>query len=104
MSIDIQKLKIEIKRTEAELRALKALFRESGQPRVVRTHWVAEEKRYDGTGRRFARARGEATLLYMLRASLRGRLHRRTLTLEEQAGAVLELRSRFDAPAVPTST
>ena len=96
MSIDIQKLKVHVQLQEARIRALKALFRESGQPHLVPTRWSADEGRsVPGTGRLLRLARDEATLLYMLRASLRSRVHRRGMTLSDQEEAVRGRRADY---------
>ena len=73
MTIDIKKLKTELNETAIEIRKLKDVLRESGQPHVThRTHYdLRALKRH-------------ATVLCSLRASCRGKIHLTGLTSQEQ--------------------
>lgn len=64
MKIDIQKLTADIKFAEHELRELKKVFHEKGQPNLTSAHYA--NRSY---------LKKQATELYSLRAQLRHRVH-----------------------------
>jgi hypothetical protein len=88
MRINLELLHYDILEAERELRALKELFREPGQPRVE-----------GASGWRRKRLRDWATKLYSIRAHARGRIHlaRRFSSLEEQAALIEKSRKAYEA-------
>ncbi len=88
--LDIAKLKAEMKVVEAEVRRLKAVFRESGQPNLtwrVRSSLSAEQSR--------------ATLLYSIRAHHRGRLHLKERFLREVRAEEAKARAAAEKKGLP---
>lgn len=88
-NIDIPKLKTELKETAEEIKKLKAVLRESGQPNVTwRTHHELRAMK------------GHATVLCSLRANCRGKIHVRGQTSQEQLELIGDAWKQFEKPAV----
>jgi len=88
LKIDRDKLGRDIRAITCELRDLKKILRENGQPRVT---WR--------TYADISAAKRRATLLYSLAAHCRGRLHRPSkMTLEDQHALVRELLEDYQVP------
>lgn len=84
MTIDIQKLKTEINETSVEIRKLKAVLRESGQPNVT---WRTYSE--------LRSMKGHATVLCSLRAHCRGKIHMRGQTSQEQLELIGDAWSQY---------
>lgn len=94
LKINTVKLREDLKTTAEELRALKGILRESGQPRVTwRTHAS------------LGSLKAKATKLYSLRAHARSRLHRPSVLDSAAQGAyIADLLQQYALEAQRTSS
>ena len=76
MRINREKLAKQINLVVADIKELKSIFRESGQPRL-KDHYMM--------WCRLGRLKDDVTLLCSIQAHSRGRIHKKGSSLEEQA-------------------
>jgi hypothetical protein len=74
MRIHREKLSAELKSTAHEIKLVKSIFRESGQPRLKWGHYG-----------QLSSLKSAATILCSIQAHFRGRIHMKGSSLEEQA-------------------
>jgi hypothetical protein len=105
LNIDRARLQSDLRESEGRIRLLKAVFRESGQPRracyaredgTLLDEWEAGTMR---AGHRLARLRARATLLCAIAAHARGRVHLRDLDREGQAAYIGEAWRAYEVVA-----